>query len=389
MDPSTAKLLVVDDVADNRDLLVRRLNRLNIKQIDQAANGVEALAAIAAGRYDLVLLDIMMPELDGFGVLEALRENGRSNEMPVIVISAMSEIEAVVRCVELGAEDFLFKPFNPTLLRARVLASLEKKALRDSTREELRRKQAELNEARTLQLVLVPPPFDGSIGGRSLSIEVVLEPAKEVGGDLVDYLLIGEDLLSFLVGDVSDKGAGAALVMARTHSMFRGLAGRPDARELFASPNKAVGVVNDALAVGNESCMFVTLLLATLDMRSGQLTYVRAGHVPPFHRAGSGSVARLTGAGGPPLGLVKGFNYRHDAAAMSPGDRLLVVTDGFTEANDPQSELFGEARIEAFLAGASAPNSRSLPHLVQQVRDFEAGGPAFDDMAAILLTVNT
>jgi hypothetical protein len=88
----------------------------------------------------------MMPELDGFGVLAALREQGRVNDLPVIVISAMSEIDAVVRCVELGAEDFLFKPFNPTLLRARVLASLEKKALRDQTREELRRKQAELKK---------------------------------------------------------------------------------------------------------------------------------------------------------------------------------------------------------------------------------------------------
>ena len=142
------RVLVVDDVPENRDLLVRRLNRLDINQIDQAANGVEALAAIAAGHYDLVLLDIMMPEMDGFGVLAALRENGRSNDLPIIVISAMSEIEAVVRCVELGAEDFLFKPFNPTLLRARVLATLEKKTLRDAMRDELKRKQAELNEAR-------------------------------------------------------------------------------------------------------------------------------------------------------------------------------------------------------------------------------------------------
>ena len=154
MAPSRARVLVVDDVPENRDLLVRRLNRLEINQIDQASNGVEALAAIAAGHYDLVLLDIMMPEMDGFAVLAALRENGRSNDLPIIVISAMSEIEAVVRCVELGAEDFLFKPFNPTLLRARVLATLEKKALRDAMRDELKRKQAELNEARTLQLAL-------------------------------------------------------------------------------------------------------------------------------------------------------------------------------------------------------------------------------------------
>src|SRR5262249_20746567 len=199
-------------------------------QIDQAENGVQALAAIKAKTYDLVLLDIMMPELDGFGVLTALRDEKLAADLPVIVISAMSEMDAVVRCVELGAEDFLFKPFNPTLLRARVLASLEKKALRDGIREELRRKQNELNEAGTLQLALAPPSFAGMLSGVPLSLDIVLEPAKEVGGDLVDHFVVGDKLV-MLLGDVSDKGAGAALMMARTHSIFRSLAGRPDAGE--------------------------------------------------------------------------------------------------------------------------------------------------------------
>ena len=294
MTPSSAKILVVDDVAENRDLLIRRLKRLDIKQIDQATNGVEALAAITAKTYDLVLLDIMMPELDGFGVLTALREQRPRNDLPVIVISAMSEIDAVVRCVELGAEDFLFKPFNPTLLRARVLATLEKKALRDSTREELRRKQMELNEARTLQLALAPPSFAGTLAGQPLSIDVVLEPAKEVGGDLVDHFQVGDDLLVLLLGDVSDKGAGAALMMARTHSMFRSLAGRPTPPTLFADPAKAMILANDALSVGNESCMFVTLLLATLDLCDARIALCAGRACPAVpaqrHRRGCAAV---------------------------------------------------------------------------------------------------
>ena len=144
-----------------------------------------------------MLLDIMMPEIDGFAVLDTLRADGRVNDLPIIVISAMNEIDAVVRCIERGADDFLFKPFNPVLLRARVLASLEKKVLRDRTRDELKRKQAELNEARTLQLALVPPPFHEMRGGRPVAIDVHLEPAKEVGGDLVDHFHIGDDLVGF------------------------------------------------------------------------------------------------------------------------------------------------------------------------------------------------
>ena len=382
-----ARILVVDDVAENRDLLIRRLKRLELTNVDQAVNGVEALAAIAARPYDLVLLDIMMPELDGFGVLAALREQGRVNDMPVIVISAMSEIDAVVRCVELGAEDFLFKPFNPVLLRARVLASLEKKALRDQTREELSRKQHELNEARTLQLALVPAPFSGTLGEQPVTIDVVLEPAKEVGGDLVDHFRVGENLLVMLLGDVSDKGAGAALMMARTHAIFRGLAGRPDAEALFADPAKAMNLANVALSIANASCMFVTLLLGVLDLRTRELRYVRAGHVPPFHRNGTGTVARLPGAGGPPLGLFEEIPYQSATATLAADDQLLIVTDGFTEAHDPAGALYGEERIAAFMAALQGCAGKPLDRLIAAVRGFESGRPAFDDMAAILLSL--
>ena len=122
-----------------------------------------------------------------------------------------------------------------------------------------------------------------------------------------------------LLGDVSDKGAGAALMMARTHSMFRGLAGRPDAVELFAEPAKAMNVVNTALAVGNESCMFVTFLLGTLDLRRAQLSYVRAGHVPPFQRDGGGAIARLTTAAVRRSALRLGFAYRQDTPRSCTG----------------------------------------------------------------------
>jgi sigma-B regulation protein RsbU (phosphoserine phosphatase) len=388
MTGSNAKILVVDDVAENRDLLVRRLNRLGISAVDQAANGLEALAAIEKTAYDLMLLDIMMPELDGFGVLTRLKDKGNT-ELPVIVISAMSEIEAVVRCIELGAEDFLLKPFNPILLRARVLSSLEKKSLRDKTREELKRKQAELNEARTLQLALTPPSFRGMLGNHPASIDVVLEPAKEVGGDMVDHFQIGDGLLVMLLGDVSDKGAGAALMMARTHSMFRSLSARPDAVALFAEPGRAMNLVNNALSIANASCMFVTFLLATLDLRSRKLRFVRGGHVPPFHRNGANVVARLPGAGGPPLGLVEDFSYQHAEIALADNDRILIVTDGFTEAHDAQGHLFGETRIEEFMSALEEKAEQPLQRLVRSVRDHEAGLPPFDDIAAILLSLGS
>ena len=381
-----ASVLVVDDVPENRDLLVRRLSRLGIRNIDQAANGKEALSAIEAKAFDLVLLDIMMPEMDGFQVLDRLKADGRMRDLPVIVISALSEIEPVVRCIELGAEDFIFKPFNPTLLRARVLATLEKKELQDQRRDELRRKQRELDEARTLQLALVPPALRETWHDKAIAVDVILEPAKEVGGDLVDYFRIG-DVLVLALGDVSDKGAGAALFMARTHALLRALSARPDAEALFREPHHALAAVNAALAAGNATCMFVTLLLASFDPASRQLRYARAGHVPPFLRRADGTVERLTVLGGPPLGLVEDAPYCSDAVALLAGDRLLVVTDGFTEAADPSGQFFGDGRVELFLAALAAPSEAPLRRLTDIVREFEAGRPASDDVAAIMLSL--
>ena len=269
---------------------MRRLKRLGINEVEQAANGIEALAAIERRNFDLVLLDIMMPEIDGFGVLERLKAERaqsticRSSSFPRSTRSSRwSAASSWARRISSSSRSIR------SLLRARVSASLEKKALRDHTRDELRRKQMELNEARTLQLALVPPKFsDRSLAGH-VAIDVVLEPAKEVGGDLVDHFRIGDDLLVVSVGDVSDKGAGAALMMARTHALVRGLSVRPDARHLFREPEKAVALLNAALAKGNDSGMYVTFLLGALDLAGNRLAYVRAGHVPPYLRRSDGS----------------------------------------------------------------------------------------------------
>jgi PAS domain S-box-containing protein len=253
-------------------------------------------------------------------------------------------------------------------------------------RDELRRRQAELDEARRLQLELVPAPLRMAIGPTDVSVDVVLEPANEVGGDLVDCFLVG-DRLVLVLGDVSHKGAGAALFMARTHSLIRGLAARPDAESLFASPGEALRLVNAALVSNNAMCMFVTLFVATFEAQSGRLDYVRAGHIPPWLRRASGTLERLDVMGGPPLGLIEDMTYREGAVALGPGDRLLAVTDGITEAADPSDAQFGEARLEAILVAAGAQDADVLVRLIAEVRTFEAGRPAFDDVAAMLVTI--
>jgi CheY-like chemotaxis protein len=147
----SARILVVDDNEDNRYTLTRRLTREGYEDVALAANGREALDLIASRPFDLILLDIMMPEMNGYEVLERLKADDVLRHVPVIMISAISELDSVVRCIELGAEDYLPKPFNSVLLRARISASLERKRLHDREAEHLA--EIERQRARADQLL--------------------------------------------------------------------------------------------------------------------------------------------------------------------------------------------------------------------------------------------
>jgi len=146
VNPAVAALLVVDDNEDNRYTLTRRLKREGYTNLTTANDGHQALELLRSKRFDLMLLDIQMPEMNGYEVLEQLKADADLRHLPVIMISAVDELESVVRCIELGAEDYLPKPFDATLLRARVRASLEKKALRDEVRDWNRKLEQRVQE---------------------------------------------------------------------------------------------------------------------------------------------------------------------------------------------------------------------------------------------------
>jgi phosphoserine phosphatase RsbU/P len=384
---ANATLLVVDDNADNRDLLSRRLARFGYTNVATATNGREALLQLRAKPFDLVLLDIMMPDMNGYEVLEHLKASNELHDLPVIMISALDEIASVVKCIELGAVDYLPKPFNPTLLRARVDASLEKKRLRDETRSSLQRLERELEAARTLQLGMLPSVFPARTADRPVEVHATMQPAREVGGDLYDCFYATDYLFCFLVGDVSGKGALAAMFMARTRSLAR------MAIELWRQwSSEPIAVAHLAEAVNRELCqnnsdrMFVTLFLGLLDTRDGTLAYVNAGHPLPHLLHASGHVGQLAGQPDMPLGVRPGTAYQPRTAALGHGDAILVVTDGVTEAMNEQGALYGADRFEAVLRATGQAAPANIVHVVtDDVQAFAGMAPQADDVTVLAL----
>lgn len=376
------RVLVVDDVEMNRDVLARRLRQQG-HTVATAENGRRALDMLAAEEFDLVLLDIMMPELDGFQVLERLRQDESLRHIPVIMISAVDEMPSVVRAIELGAADYLPKPFNAVLLKARVGATLEKKRLADAERLHARSLERELEIGRQIQASFLPEELPQPPGWE---IAASFHPARKVGGDFYDaFQLPRRGRLGLAVSDVCDKGVGAALFMAVFRSLIRTAIERNDEAGAEAAANVEAAAAHNSDYIARthgKANMFATLFLAVLDLESGALTYVNAGHEPPVVRRESGALSRLPPTG-PAVGLLPGLRFRVEETALSPGDLLLAFTDGVSEARNPAGELYGEGRLLALLEGPPAAAPALLSRIEESLRAHTAGGEPSDDVTML------
>ncbi|MCC8935044.1 fused response regulator/phosphatase [Bradyrhizobium sp. Arg68] len=382
-----AALLVVDDNEDNRYTLTRRLDREGYKNLTIATNGREALEKLKAQPFDLVLLDIMMPDMNGYEVLEQVKATPALRDIPIIMISSLDEIESVIRCIELGAEDYLNKPFNPTLLRARVGASLEKKRLRDEVRSNMERLAQELEAARALQLAMLPRQFPSCSPSHPIAVHAVMEPAKEVGGDLYDCFYAGEHTFCFLVGDVCGKGASAAMFMARARSLVRitvNLWRQWRADDL--DPGALLDAVNRELCQDNDDCMFVTMFLGLIDTHSGLLSFANAGHPRPHLIASSGETGQIDAKAALPLGVRREARFPTLTLQIHPGDALFLCSDGVFEAANGDGELFSVERVGQLLRQAAAAEPVEMVRIIKDAVDAFTGGTSrTDDLTALAL----
>jgi sigma-B regulation protein RsbU (phosphoserine phosphatase) len=244
--------------------------------------------------------------------------------------------------------------------------------------------ESELAIARNIQMGFLPQTFPAFPERTDFDLHAILEPAKEVGGDLYDYFLVDENRLFFLIGDVSDKGVPAALFMAVTKTLFE-----THALEGNASISEIMSRVNQELSRGNPWQMFVTAFAGMLDLKTGKIVYSDAGHEPPVLLRVEQGVEILRKKGGPALCFFDDFSYESDTIQLRPGDALVLYTDGVTEAMNSERKLFSAERIkqalQANIEAEVGPLSAITQRLFEQVKLFAKDVPQSDDIAILVI----
>ena len=385
-----ARVLVVDDEPFNRDLLEQELASGEV-QVSTAADGVQALEMVAASTPDMIFLDLMMPGMDGFKVLETLQAHPEWKAIPVVIVSAASDLANVVSGIEMGAADFLPKPFEPAILKARLNASLESKRLRDLEQHYLRSLERELEIGREIQAGFLPrilPQPPGWI------VQAHFQAAHEVAGDFYDVFEVAQDQLGLMLGDVTDKGVGSALYMALYRSLLRVTMlsdsfvedGKPAAcLEPEACLLHGVRLVNRYISRFHENAMFATLFFGILDTRDGTLCYVNAGHHPPYlvgEDGIHGSIERT----GPMIGAIPEAVFTVESERLAPGDSLVLYSDGVPDARNPQGEMFGDERLRGAISAPGLDPAARMDGLLAALDAHLDQAPQYDDITLLMVS---
>lgn len=373
------RVLIVDDALDNLHILLAILK--DTWDIQAATSGSRALEmARRDPQPDLILLDVVMPEMNGFETFQKLRGDPSTQHIPVIFATGLEDTEDQIKGLELGAADYILKPFIPQLVRARLRNQLESKRHRDYVLAEARNKNAELEVARRLQTSVLRAADFEDIRHRGCQIGCLLRPARSVGADLYDYFMQEDNKLIFLAGDVSHKGLSAAVFMLRVTTLLRTLA--PYALE----PAKLLGRMNEHLCQDNPACMFVKMLCGCFNLETGEVEMASAGHEPPLQLRKRGSSRYLELESGPALGLCTDAAYINHQFQLEADQLLLLYTDGVTEAFDEKGERFGAQRL---LAAAEQHWKDSPVALITAIADelstFVNQAEQYDDITLLVL----
>jgi len=394
-----ARILVVDDKEANVRLLEGMLRIAGYTAVESTTDPAEVCELHRKNRYALILLDLLMPGMDGFQVMEGLKEIEKGGYLPVLVITAQPDHK--LRALQAGAKDFVSKPFDLAELRARVHNILEvrllhletkhySKVLEETVREleasrelvrlksleEQKRSEQELALAQETQVSLLPrslPQFE------NFHIHAFNNPTRYVGGDFYDFLQLSSGEWMGVLADVSGKGMPAALlssmVLGALSMEFRSR----------TEPQEVLNRVNQLLCEKSLPFQFVTLFLFLLGPH-GTGQFISAGHNPAYlFRSATGKIEELA-SDAYILGLFDFASYQSRTLHLHKGDILVVYSDGLTDAQNQQGEMFGEERLLQIVRQEAPSGSHAVEQkFLKAIEEFTQGTPQTDDITFVVV----
>ena len=325
-----------------------------------------AVAALFFVRHISQPLGILTQEAENMAARDLTSDDSHSDAILNLTRKYHDEVGAL-------AGSFMFMQAE---LKKNVRQLLETTAAKE-------RYMSELSMAREIQMSIVPKEFPPFPDIKEFDLFALLEPAREVGGDLYDYFMLDNDHLCFTVGDVSDKGMPAALYMAIARTLIQSHSSKE------SSPSKIMVRVNDDLSKDNPKNMFVTLIIAIMNIRTGHVRYANAGHNLPIILSPDSDCHYVQGVSGPVAGAMEGLPYKELSMDLSPGDALFIYTDGITEAMNINQELFSDDRLLNDIRQAETTEVENLVKIIRQrVVEFVDGAPQSDDITMLMLKYN-
>lgn len=377
----TIKILITDDEPD-LEILLRQHFRRELQQgvydFRFALNGAEALRLLQQqSDIDILLTDINMPVMDGLTLLARLSELNRP--IQTVVVSAYGDMANIRTAMNRGAFDFLTKPIDFADLQATLDKTVRRVMAERRSREDRDRLvllESELSIAGRIQQSFLPqrPPQV-----QRVELAATMRPARNVGGDFYDYFTLEDQRLALAVGDVSGKGIPAALFMAMTRTLLKAVAQR------HVSPGEWLTQVNSLLRQDNRELMFATVFFGILNTHTGELAYASAAHLPPLLVSADGTVSEIPKSSNLMLGAINGHTYRTQFANVPAEAKLVIFSDGLTEARNHAGELFGNQQLRRVLSElGSCDASTTVRAIVAAVEAFSQGRVQADDLTLLV-----
>ncbi len=380
------RIMVVDDEPDLQMLILQKFRKQiqnDVYEFVFAENGEEALHHLnGSDNITLILSDINMPKMDGLTLLQKIREKDNP-ALKTIIVSAYGDMENIRTAMNRGAFDFVTKPIDFNDLQLTIEKSIKeittiREALDD--REKFLAIQSDLNTASRIQQKILPRNFQSFQGRTEFSIYAEMHPAKDVGGDFYDYFLIDDHHLGFVIGDVSGKGISAAIYMAVARTMIKGIASQ------VLDPAECLSKVNSMLIPESDLSTFVTVFYGVLDTRTGVISYCNGGHNLPYLIGNQSAARQVETTSGILLGKIEPFEFGTRQIQFAPGERIVLYTDGVTEAVNESKDMYEELRLQEFLDKHSTDKIDKLVRsLIVDVLKFKGKGNQADDITVLTL----